>query len=136
MKGIREASQLLAVASLCLTQNEVFVCGGFAAEFYLLRAGFIEGVNLNDPEVVAAVSGQIFSNAWDDHQKFIGRTVTEDNDFTKEEKEIFMNYAITRVAPIFDMYFSAMKLVVSELLTARIIDGARVRELLQPAILR
>ncbi len=47
-----------------------------------------------------------------------------------------MNYAITRVAPIFDMYFSEMKLVVSELLTARKIDGARVRELLRPDIPR
>lgn len=111
-------------------------CGGFAAEFYLLQAGFIEGVNLNDPEVVAAVSDQVFSNAWDDHQKFIGRRVTKDNDFTKDEKEKFMNYAITRVVPIFDMYFSEMKLVVSELLIAREIDGARVRELLRPGIPR
>lgn len=128
-----------AVTRGCLvkqgTERSV-ACGGFAAEFYLLRAGFIEGVNLNDPEVVAAVSDQVFSNAWDDHQKFIGRTVTEDNDFTKEEKEKFMNYAITRVAPIFEMYFSEMKLVVSELLIAREIDGARVRELLRPGIPR
>ncbi len=101
-----------------------------------MRAGFIEGVNLNDPEVVAAVSDQVFSNAWDDHQRFIGRTVTEDNDFTREEKEKFMNYAITRVAPIFEMYFSEMKLVVNELLIAREIDGARVRELLRPGIPR
>jgi len=111
-------------------------CGGFAAEFHLLRAGLIEGVNLNDPEVVTAVSDQVFSNALDDHQKFIGRTVTEDNDFTKEEKEKFMNYAITRVAPIFDMYFSEMKLVVSELLITREVDGARVRELLRSSIPR
>ncbi len=112
------------------------VCGGFAAEFYLLRGGFIEGVDLNDPRVVAAVSDQVFSNAWDDHQKFIGRTVTEDNDFTKEEKERFMNYATTRVAPIFDRYFSEMKLIVSELLAARRIDGTRVRELLRIGIPR
>lgn len=128
-----------AVTRGCLvfpdTEKSV-ACGGFAAEFYLLRAGFIEGVNLNDPEVIAKVSQQVFSNAWDDHQNFIGRAVTEDNDFTKEEIEEFMNYAIARVAPIFDMYFSEMKLVVSELVAARKIEGARVRELLRPGIPR
>jgi len=106
-------------------------CGGFAAEFYLLRAGYVDGVDLNDPRQVSVVSAQVFSNAWKDHQEFIGREVTEDNDFTKEEKEEFMNYAINRVAPIFDLYFLKMKLVVSELLVARNIEGARVRELLQ-----
>jgi urease gamma subunit len=128
-----------AVTRGCLVMPDTkrsVACGGFAAEFYLLRAGFIQGVNLNDPEVVAAVSQQIFSNAWDDHQKFIGRTVIEDDDFTQEEKERFMNYAIARVAPILKMYFPEMKLVVSELLTARKIDGARVRELLRPGIPR
>ena len=106
-------------------------CGGFAAEFYLLRAGLIEGVDLNDKQQVAVVSGQVFSNAWRDHMEFIGREVTEDNDFTKEEKEDFMNYAINRVAPIFDLYFPKMELVVRELLLSRKIEGGRVREILQ-----
>jgi hypothetical protein len=139
IKFLEEDARGFAVTRGCFVMPDTeqsVVCGGFAAEFYLLRAGFIEGVDLNSPEVVAAVSDQVFSNAWDDHQKFIGRAVTEDNDFTKEEKEKFMNYAITRVAPIFDMYFSEMKLVVSELLTTRKIDGARVRELLRPGIPR
>lgn len=106
-------------------------CGGFAAEFYLLRAGHIAGVDLNDAKQIEAVSGQVFSNAWRDHQEFIGREVTEDNDFTREEKVEFMNYAINRVVPIFDHYFSKMELVVSELLVARKIEGPRVREILQ-----
>ncbi len=42
-----------------------------------------------------------------------------------------MRYAIEHVAPIFDLYFSKMQIVVSELLGARTIDGARVREILQ-----
>lgn len=111
-------------------------CGGFAAEFYLLRAGYVDGIDLNDPSAVAAVSDIVFSNAWRDHQDFVGRTITEDNQFTKEEKETFMHYAIERVAPIFDMYFAKMQIVVSELLTARKIDGARVKELLQLGIPR
>jgi hypothetical protein len=106
-------------------------CGGFAAEFYLLRAGCIDGVDLNNPKVVEEVSARVFSNAWRDHQDFIGRTVTEHNDFTKMEKEAFMNYSIAHVAPIFDLYFAKMKLVVSELIATRRIEGARVRELLQ-----
>ena len=64
----------------------------------------------------------------------IKRTVTEDNDFTKEEKEEFMLYAIERVAPIFDEYFARMQTVVSELLVGRKIDGARVKELLRIGI--
>ena len=31
-------------------------CGGFAAEYYLLQAGYVDGVNLNDPIAVAEVS--------------------------------------------------------------------------------
>ncbi len=126
-------SQGFAVARGCYVmpdKERSVACGGFAAEFYLLQAGDIDGVDLNDPKDVAEVSARVFSNAWKDHQDFIGRTVTEDNDFTKEEKEEFMNYAIIRVAPIFDLYFSRMKLVVSELLAARSIEGLRMRELL------
>jgi hypothetical protein len=111
-------------------------CGGFAAEFYLLRAGCIDGVDLNDPSEVARVSSLVFSNAWMDQQAFSRRMVTEDNDFTKEEKEEFMRYAIERVAPIFDLYFAKMQIVVSELLVERKIDGKRVKELLQIADMR
>lgn len=101
-------AQGFAVARGCYVmpdKERSVACGGFAAEFYLLRAGCVDGVDLNDSRDVAAVSARVFSNAWRDHQEFIGRTVTEDNDFTKEEKEEFMNYAIARVAPIFDLYF-------------------------------
>ena len=106
-------------------------CGGFAAEFYLLRAGYIDGVNLKDPSEVARVSALVFSNTWMDQQAFFGRPVTQDNDFTKEEKEEFMHYAIEHVAPIFDLHFAKMRIVVGELLAKRKIDGVRVKEILQ-----
>lgn len=109
-------------------------CGGFAAEYYLLRGGYVADVDLNDASVVANVSDLVFSNAWSDHQDFVGRVVTEGNDFTKEEKEAFMHYAIGRVAPIFDQYFAKMQIVVSELLAERKIDGVRVKELLQISV--
>ena len=103
-------------------------CGGFAAEFYLLQAGYVDWVDLQE------ISAIVFSNAWRDRQDFAGRTVTEDNDFTKEENEEFMRHATQFVAPIFNLYFSRMQNVVSELLAARKIDGARVKELLRLGI--
>lgn len=111
-------------------------CGGFAAEVYLLRAGLVDGIDLNDLGAVAAVSARVFSNAWMDQQAFAGRTVTEDDDFTMEENGEFMGYAIERVAPIFDLYFEKMQIVVNELLAARRIDGMRVREILQIGVSR
>lgn len=122
-----------AVARGCYVTPETersVACGGFAAEFFLLKAGCIKDVDLNDPSVVSMVSARVFSNAWQDHQDFIGRTVTEDNDFTKEENEAFMNYAIERVVPIIHKYSEKMKIVVSELLVAKNIKGSRVREIL------
>ncbi len=112
-------------------------CGGFAAEYYLLRAGYVDGVNPNDPSAPAEVSDRLFSNAWRDQQAFFRRTVvTEDNDFTNEEKEEFMLYAIKHIAPIIDLYFAEMQIVVNELLARRKIDGARVKELLQIGVSR
>lgn len=134
-----EDAQGFAVARGCYVKPDKqrsVACGGFAVEFYLLQAGWVEGIDLNDRKCVTEVSARVFSNAWRDHQDFIGRTVTEDNDFTVEEKEDFMNYSMQRVAPIFDLYFDKMRLVVSELLAARKIDGTRVKELLQTNISR
>lgn len=131
--------QGFAVARGCFVMPDTeksVACGGFAAEFYLLNAGCVDGVDLNTPNGIEEASNLVFSNAWRDLQDFIGRSVTEDNDFTKEEKEKFMNYAIEHVSPIFNLYFEEMKLVVSELLAERAIDGKRVRDLLQMGISR
>ncbi len=103
-------------------------CGGYAAEFYLLQAGFVDWVDLQE------ISATVLGNAWSDRQEFARRTVTEDNDFTKEEDEEFVRHATQNVAPIFQLYFSRMQNVVRELLAARKIDGARVKELLQLGI--
>lgn len=132
-------ARCLAVARGCAVmpgKERSVACGGFAAEYYLLRAGYIDGIDLNNPSEVTRVSGLVFSNAWKDHQEFVGRVVTEDNDFTKDEKEEFMYYAIERVAPIFDQYFSNMQVVVRELLSERKIKGVRIRELLQIGVCR
>lgn len=122
-----------AVAHCCDVMPDMersVACGGFAAEFYLLRAGYVDWIDLQE------ITAIVFGNAWKDRQDFAGRTVTEDNDFTKEEDEEFMHHATQIVAPIFNLYFSMMQRVVSELLATRQIVGARVKELLQLGIPR
>lgn len=103
-------------------------CGGFAAEWHLLQAGYVDWDDLQK------ISATVFSNAWSDRQEFARRRVTEDNDFTREEDEAFMHHATHVVAPIVHFYFSKMQNVVSELLAARQIDGARVKEILELGI--
>ena len=131
---LNENSQGFAVSRGCLVMPETeksVACGGFAAEFYLLNTGRVKGVDLTTQEGIQEVSNHVFSNAWRDVQEFIGRSVTEDNDFTKDEQQNFMNYAINHVSPIFNLYLDNMELVVSELLSERKINGNRVREILQ-----
>lgn len=124
---LEKDSRGFAVAHCCDVMPHMersVACGGFAAEFYLFKAGYAE---LSDIQKTSAI---VFGNAWMDRQEFAGRVVTEENDFTKEEDEEFMNHATQVVAPIVDLYFSKMQNVVSELLLARKINGARVKELL------
>jgi hypothetical protein len=106
-------------------------CGGFAAEYYLLQAGLVNVGEITDPNVNAAVSAHLFSNAWADRQAFSGRTVTQEDDFTAQEDEEFMIYSIEHVVPIVDKYFVRMKDVVIQLLANRKIGGHQVREILK-----
>jgi hypothetical protein len=106
-------------------------CGGFAAEYYLLKSGYVEDIDLNDPDAVAEVSSSVFDSAWRDRQAFARRVVAPDNDFSRQEDEEFMWFAIEHAAPIINQHFESMKLVVTELLALRRIEGARIRELLQ-----
>lgn len=131
---LNEDTQGFAVVRGCYVMPEAeksVACGGFAAEFYLLDNGYVYGIDLETQKGVQEVSNQVFSNAWRDVQDFIGRSVTEDKDFTKKEQDSFMNYAIRHVCPIFNLYFDNMKAIVRELLAKRKISGKRVRELLQ-----
>lgn len=100
-------------------------CGGFAAEFCLLKADYVDWVDEQEISVI------VFGNAWRDRQEFAGRIVTQDNDFTVEEDKEFMHHAIQVVVPILKLHFARMQDVVNELLAARQIDGVRVKELLQ-----
>lgn len=117
-----------AVARCCDVKPHMeksVACGGFAAEFCLLQAGYVDWIDVQE------ISAIVFGNAWSDRQDFARRAVTQDNEFTREEDEEFMLHATQFVAPILKLYFPRMQSVVSELLAARKIDGARVKELLE-----
>lgn len=125
---LEEDARGFAVAHCCDVMPHMersVACGGFAAEYYLLQTGQVEWSDLQE------VSAAVFGNAWSDRLSFAGRVVTQDNDFTKAEDEEFMHHAIQFVAPIIEQHFPKMQRVVEELLAARVIDGARVRVLLQ-----
>ena len=119
----------------CVVTSEIersVACGGFAAEFYLLDKGYAEQ-GRDDERNISQI---VFHNAAGDREDFWRRKLGRDEAFTKAEDEEFMRHATQVVAPIFKLYFSRMQNVVSELLAARKIDGARVKELLQLGIPR
>ena len=111
-------------------------CGGFAAEYHLLKCGYVEGIDVDDPQAVEEVSELVVGNAWSDRQAFARRMVTQENDFTMEEKNEFMLYAIKHAVPIINLHFERMKSLVQELLAVRRIEGARIKELLQIGVPR
>ena len=106
-------------------------CGGFAAEFYLLKNGYAEK-RADDERDINQI---VFHNATHDREEFWGRKFGSDG-FTEAEDRQFMNHAIGFVAPIFDQYFSRMQELVRELFDARRVEGRRVKELLRVAIPR
>jgi hypothetical protein len=124
-----------AVAHCCDVTPEMersVACGGFAAEFYLLRKGLAEKGGDDERDINQIV----FHNATQDREDFWGRTLGRDEHFSAAEDTEFMNYAIGNVAPIFDQYFSRMQEVVRELFGARKVEGARVKQLLRFGIPR
>lgn len=115
----------------CIVLPEIeksVACGGFAAEFYLLNLGLAERA----PDDHRDISQIVFHNAFFDRGDFWGRRVGPEDVFSQAEDQQFMQYAILRVAPVFDHYFPAMQAVVHELCQARKIDGGRLRPLLRP----
>jgi hypothetical protein len=111
---------------------KAIACGGFAAEFYLLKNGLAELVG-GDESVLNAV---VFSNAWQDREDFFGRKPGRGAMFTDAEDRKFMHHAIgpdghDGVIPIIKQHFSGMQDLVRELLVARRVEGKRVKELLR-----
>jgi hypothetical protein len=121
----------------CLVTSEIersVACGGFAAEFYLLKNRYAE----RGHDDARDINQIVFHNATGDREDFWGRKLGRDEAFTEAEDKEFMNHAIGSdgsggVVPIFNRHFSGMQEVVRELCDARRIEGGRVKELLRLA---
>jgi hypothetical protein len=124
----------------CVVTPEIersVACGGFAAEFYLLKNGYAERGHDDERDINKIV----FHNATNDREDFWGRKLDRDEAFTEVEDREFMNHAIGPhgdggVAPIFNLYLPGMRELVHELCVARRVEGRRVKELLRIGIRR
>jgi len=117
-------AQCFAAADICPS----VLCGGFAAEFFLLRKGCLSQVDENE------ITQIMLRHATKDREMFCGRTLSDNEEFTKEDDEAFMNHAVSEVAPIFNWYFQNMRQVVGELVVAKKLDGKRIREVFFPRL--
>jgi hypothetical protein len=118
----------------CVVTSEIersVACGGFAAEFYLLKNGYAER-GCDDERDISQI---VFHNATGDREDFWGRKLGRDEEFSKAEDEAFMHHAIG-VAPIFDQYLPRMQELVRELRDTRRVEGRRVKEVLRIGNLR
>ena len=112
--------------------EKIVACGGFAAEFYLLKQGLAE----QGPDDKRKINQVVFHNATNDREDFWGRKLGKDGVFTEEEDTKFRDYAIESVVPMFNPYLPGMQKLVRELLYARKVEGWRVKELLRLGIPR
>ena len=103
-------------------------CGGFAAEFYLLKNGYAQ----QDPNDERDITEVKLHNAIWDRGDFWGLEPGQVGSFSDAQDREFMSHATKVVAPIFDNYFSAMQQLVRELCSARRVEGRRLRQLLLP----
>lgn len=118
-----------------VTSSEIertVACGGFAAEFYLLKSNYAE----RGPDDERDISRIVFHNATHDREDFWGRKLGTDEAFSEEEDKAFMHHAIGSdgtggVVPIFSLYLPEMRKIVHELCRWRRVEGRRVKELLR-----
>jgi hypothetical protein len=108
-------------------------CGGLAAEVFLVKNGYAE-LGPDDKKDLNIV---LLNNASMDAHAFFGREYSSEG-FTEAETKEFVNHAVGPdgnggVVPIFRLYLSGMRDLVSELLGARRVEGIRIKELLQAA---
>ncbi len=110
-------------------------CGGFAAEFYLLKNDYAEQ-GRDDKRDINCI---LFDNAGRDMEDFWGRKLGKDEAFTEAAARGFMNHAIGPdgrggVLPIFEQHCSGMQELARELCASRRVEGRRVKELLRLGI--
>jgi hypothetical protein len=118
-----------------LELEKTVACGGFAAEFFLLKNGYVDKLSYDE----RAVNRIVFHNAIQDREDYLGRKRGEA--IAEAEDREFMHRAIGSdghggVLPIFSLYLPGMRELVRELLAARRVEGWRVKELLRRSIPR
>ncbi|MBE4404009.1 hypothetical protein HJ027_22850 [Vibrio parahaemolyticus] len=109
----------------CHTNEDIrhlVACGGFAAEFFLLRAGRLGSVDER------WITQELFKNATIDRESFFRKP--SGSDFSKEEDTQFMNVAVYTVKPELEQYESKFQVAVGELLANDRIEGNRLKEIM------
>jgi len=108
----------------CNTHEEIrshVLCGGFAAELFLLRNQFLPSISEAD------ITQIIFKNATKDREMYWRRELPPDENFTREEDEMFMLHA-AEVSKIVGRYKTAIQALVPELLEAGRLDGKCIQD--------
>jgi hypothetical protein len=108
-------------------------CGGFAAEFYLLKSGLAE----RRPDDDRDISRVVFHNATGDREDYWGRKLGKDEVFSLSEDTEFMHHAIgpdgqSGMIPILKRYHSSIEQLVSALCETRRVDRSQIIGLMQP----
>jgi hypothetical protein len=111
--------------SRCETTPQVrpyVLCGGFATEYVLSELRLLEEIDEKEFTQV------IFKNASIDREMFFGKTGNDD--FTKDEDIIFMNFSINNVTPIIIKHLPKMRKIVELLQDNKKIDGTTIKKIL------
>lgn len=109
----------------CVTNQYIrqkVACGGFAAEFVLLRDGDI------GPQDERDITQVIFRNATIDREMY--HSLESGAKFSKEQDKTFMNCAINEVVKIIRFYKVSIARAVEELEKDRCVSGARIKEIM------
>lgn len=101
-------------------------CGGFAAEFYLLKRKLARKRSDDKRDI----NDIVFFNAAVDRIDFWNRDLGEGADFTETQDREFMDHALKFVVPTFDTYHSGMQKLARVLCVSKRVEGKRVRKLL------
>ena len=118
----------------CVVTDEIeriVACGGFAAEFYLLKFGHAEKSGHDERDI----NRILFHNATSDREDFWGRKLGSGEVFTKEEDKEFMCHAIGLdghggMVPLFHQHLAGMQDLVRELCDSRRVEGRCIKKLL------
>lgn len=109
----------------CITNQYIrqrVACGGFAAEFVLLRDGDV------GPQDERDITQVLFRNATIDREMY--HSLDSGADFCEDQDQDFMSCAINEVVPIIRLYKAEMAQAVEELEREGCVCGERIKRIL------